>query len=133
MQYAISFTIVLTLSFLANNRNAVWLDVVSKSYGNARGYNNLGNEYLGKNLLKDAMRAYEIGIIYLKNGLLKRSLKNLEAEIKLRPEFSEAHYAVGMVYKKMGNMQKAKQAFDTAFKLAPGFYPSIDNNHHHQK
>jgi len=118
--FILSFLVVITLifSYTSYSRNTVWgsqkslwEDVVKKSPNRARSY-------------------YNLGCMYLTEGLMDKAKENFQIALKLRPDFADAHTNLGIAYRGEGMIDKAIEHYFTALKLKPGdadIYNNIGN------
>ncbi len=135
--------ITIAFSFAAYARNMVWRDgvslwqdVVSKSPGNARAYNNLGFEYMNKKLFDNAINEiqtairlkpeyedayFNLGVTYKTLMMLDRAKEEFLIALKLAPNDADAHYNLGLIYQNENMPDKALEQYKTAIKLKPDF------------
>lgn len=59
---------------------------------------------------------YQIGILYLKNGLNNEGLTNLEKSVQLKPNYKEARFALGLTYMDFKEYPKAIENFEYILK-----------------
>jgi tetratricopeptide (TPR) repeat protein len=105
----VAVLIVLVLAAGTYQRNAVWRDgvrmwedVVRKSPGKVRAYNNLGAS------LNDGGRPFE-------------AIRVLDQAIRLKPDHPEAHYNIGRSYILVDRRTEAVLAFREAIRLKPDY------------
>ena len=108
----------------------------------AEAHTNLGNLFLGQNLLVNAMdsfrRAIEIrpdlaeahaNLGHTLNGLgnFDKALVALESALRLNPSLAEAHNNLGTTLKGLRRLKDAAEAFRCAIKLRPNFAEAHSN------
>ncbi|MGD0281832.1 MAG: tetratricopeptide repeat protein [Dissulfurispiraceae bacterium] len=135
--------ITIAFSFAAYARNMVrqdgvslWQDVVSKSPGNARAYNNLGFEYMNKKQFDNAISEiqtairlkpeyedayFNLGVTYKSLMMLDRAKEEFLIALKLAPNDPDAHYNLGLVYQNENMPDKALEQYNIAIKLKPDY------------
>jgi len=147
---AAGFTVIVllltTVTFVRNrtwgDEITLWQDVVRKSPGKARTYNNLGNAYLDEGRMNDAIEEYKIalrlrpdypaahynlGNVYKKRGRMNDAIQEYKTALKLAPNYAEAHNNLGNVYHKLGRMNDAIQEYKTALRLKPNLASAHHN------
>jgi tetratricopeptide (TPR) repeat protein len=132
---------VLSLTAASISRNKVWgdrvslwQDVVEKSPGKARGYNDLGNAFNRAGLLDKADEAYrkaisldpdsydahnDLGISYAKSGQIDKALEEFNKAMAIKPNYARPHSNVGIIYAGMNRMDKAIEEFSKSIELDP--------------
>ena len=132
---------VLSLTAASISRNKVWgdrvslwQDVVEKSPGKARGYNDLGNAFNRAGQLDKADEAYrkaisldpnsydahnDLGIAYAKNNQIGKALEEFNKAMAIRPTYARPHSNVGIIYARMNRMDKAIEEFSKSIELDP--------------
>ncbi|MBI5233738.1 MAG: tetratricopeptide repeat protein [Deltaproteobacteria bacterium] len=135
--------IPITLSYAAHERNGIWKneislweDVVRKSPGKARGYNNLGFFHSNQGNIDKAIEYYHIalkldpyeaktynnlGTIYGNKGMDDKALEYFRISVNLRPDFAEAHFNLGLAFFYKGLMPEAAREFETALQINPAY------------
>lgn len=111
----ILFLLSIFYSFMTYQRNKVWVnevtlwsDVIVKSPGKARGYNNRG-------------------YAYLKQGLLDLSLQDFTMAIKIQPDLAKAYNNRAQVYFDKGDLRAALLDFNKAIEIQPDYAKAISN------
>jgi Flp pilus assembly protein TadD len=137
--------IVIALSAATYARNTVWQDeaglwqdVVAKSPGNARAYNNLGYLSLGRGRLDEAIRYFvaalkrnpsyaavhtNLGVAYFGKGWIDRAIAQFQIAIRLASvaeDVADSHHNLGLAYVKKGMLAEAIAEFESALKADPG-------------
>ncbi len=81
----------------------------------------LGNEEeaISPEARKEAHALYNVGLELKRDQQFEKALVELDAAIKLHPEFAAAHFSRGSVLKAMGRMPEATEAFRQARILKP--------------
>jgi len=133
--------IIAIFSVLAYKRNQVWRndivlwsDVVNKSPGKVRPYNNRGLAYFGQGqydkAIIDFSRAislgrnyadgyYNRGLAYQKTGEYARAISDYGEAIRINPEYLKAYINRGQVYSMGKEYQKAFFDFKRATEISP--------------
>ncbi|NCB31798.1 MAG: tetratricopeptide repeat protein, partial [Clostridia bacterium] len=145
--------VVLSLSFLTYQRNALWTDevkfwedVVRKSPGKARPYTNLGLVYRKHGEYSKAIAAYEKALslrppsgeplsrIYTNLGAVYGVMRRYPAEIALYlkaiaadPKNYQAYSNLGYAYALVGDYRNAVKYGEAAVKMAPRFDEAWNN------
>jgi tetratricopeptide (TPR) repeat protein len=137
-----SFVLILfVLSYAAHARNNVWEskislweDVVRKSPGNAKGYNNLGNEYRNKGIMDRAIASYKeavrlmpgyaeahnnLGVAYGFMGLIESAAGHFQKAVELDPDFADAHFNLALTYLEKNLPDLARKEFEAVLRLNP--------------
>jgi len=127
-----------------NNDFSIWYDTVSKSPGNYRAHNNLGNAYKRRNLLDSAITEYQkslrifpqysnalgnLGDVYFQlNKLdsaiyyLTRSLEyDCRAVAKVKKELGEAYFNRGLLRHQAAKFDSAMSDYRAALRFRPDF------------
>jgi Flp pilus assembly protein TadD len=134
---------VVLLSVLTYARNGVWgsevtlwEDAAGKSPAKARPHNNLGNSYLKKGRLEEAMREFEtairiqpdlpdshnnLGIVYSTWTRFDEAIREYRTAIHLWPGYHEAYNNLGIAYKRQGRLEDAIREFRTAIDIQPDY------------
>jgi Flp pilus assembly protein TadD len=114
---ALSIIAIVLLAGATYARNEVWQepvrlwqDVVRKSPGNARAYNDLG-------------------YLYLMRGETDRSMGYFQKALSILPGYSNAHTNLGVAYYEKGWLDPAIKQFKTALALEP-YGPDVGRDHH---
>jgi len=68
---------------------------------------------------QDAESAYQLGVLYDRNGDSARGKQLLERAASLRAGYGDPHYQLGRIYHREGNLAKAQQELELARKLLP--------------
>ncbi|MBI4691141.1 MAG: tetratricopeptide repeat protein, partial [Nitrospirae bacterium] len=112
---AVAMVIVL-LTGATHARNTIWRDeinlwedVISKSPGKARPYNNLGVAYGKQGRFDEAIRQYKIAI-------------------KLKPDYAKAHNNLGVIYSSKGWIDDAIEHYWAAIRFRPDDAAEAYNN-----
>jgi protein O-mannosyl-transferase len=136
--------IVVILSAATYARNMVWQDeaglwgdVIRKSPGNARAYNNLGYFYLGKGMPDRAIECFRtalglqpryanahtnLGVAYNDKGWTYEAVEQFRTALQLyssAQDRAEAHHDLGLAYVQMGLLDDATSELEAAVKLDP--------------
>ena len=141
--------IILFLVSITYERNIIWqddinlwADVILKSPGKARGYNNRGFGYFKKghaiSAIEDISKAIDIdqnlaeaysnrGVIYSEIGYHELAIKDFTTEIAVNPNHVSAYYNRGLVYFKEGQYDKGIEDFTEAIKLNPQYIDAYNN------
>ncbi|MGC8759806.1 MAG: tetratricopeptide repeat protein [Bryobacteraceae bacterium] len=67
----------------------------------------------------DAESAYQLGVLYDRNGNSEKGKKMLERAIRLRANYGDPHYQLGRIYQREGDLERALQELETAKKILP--------------
>lgn len=67
----------------------------------------------------DAESAYQLGVLYDRNGDSERGKKMLERAIRLRANYADPHYQLGRIYQRQGDLQRALKELETAKRILP--------------
>jgi len=141
--------IIVLLTSATYARNAIWKydlslwkDVVNKSPGKARAYNNLGFAYKNQGRIDEAIEHYEtaiklkltgadvhnnLGNAYASKGMIDKAIEQYKIAVKIKPEFSEAHNNLGNAYATKGMIDEAIKHYETALQIGPNI-PEIRDN-----
>lgn len=125
--------IILVLSFLSYQRNAVWKDEISlwsdavrKSPEKDRTYVNLGIAYDDANMPTESEKAFKkaieldpknppaynaMGSLYHRTGNYKDAIRAYQKAHKMQPEYGQPVYNLGLAYSKTGDFDKAIQMY----------------------
>jgi len=136
-------------AFAAHARNSVWSssislweDVVRKSPGNIRAHNNMGNEYMYKGMVNDAIKHYQIalklnpdnpeihnnlGNAYMSIGSTDKAIKHYLLSLKLKPDNARIHSNLGNMYMSKGQPDEAIRYYIAALKLKPDYADPRNN------
>jgi protein O-mannosyl-transferase len=113
----LSAVVIVLLAGATYARNTVWRDpvglwqdVLRKSPGNARAYNDLG-------------------YLYLTRGQTEKSIGYFRSALRIRPYYSNAHTNLGVAYYAMGWTDAAIGQFKKALALEP-YGPDVAEDHH---
>jgi len=149
MMTAVLVVLVFVYAILGCKRNLIWQDeltlwndVARKSPHKARVYNNRGNAYDGKGLVKQAIIDYTQAIAlkpdfaeaynnrgdsYCKLGDLNQAVSDFNKAIALKPDFAEAYNNRGVVYKNQGNLLLALADYSKAIEINPYLIEAYNN------
>jgi protein O-mannosyl-transferase len=115
--YALPVLVIVLLTGATYARNAVWnnevglwQDVVRKSPGNCRAYNDLG-------------------YLYLEGGQTDKAIEYFRLALKIRPYYSNAHTNLGVAYYNRGWADAAIEQFKMALASEP-YGPDVADDHH---
>jgi len=107
--------LVFCYSFMAHEKNKVWIDeftlwtdAIHKSPNKARPYNNQGLAYYNK-------------------GEFDQALSDYNKAIEIDPELAEAHNNIGLLYQAKGEFDQAIHYFSKAIEIDP-YYANAYNN-----
>ena len=105
----IALLLVLTSFFVSYERNllwkdevVLWRDVISKSTGGARAFNNLGSAFVNRNMFREAIEPLSLSIV-------------------IEPRHLESHYNLANSYLKTGMINEAALEFEEALKIVAFF------------
>ena len=123
------------------NRNAVWKDMftllsdtVAKSPDSFIDRNNLGNIFVQREQINEAIAQYNaalevnpdyfiahnnLGAALFKKGLIDKAIGQYQIALKLMPTYAEAYNHLGIAYVKLGLLDMAIGQFQTAVYLKP--------------
>jgi protein O-mannosyl-transferase len=148
---AVSFLmfVPIVFAFTAHVRNSVWgssislwEDVAGKSPDNIRAHNNLGNEYMFKGMVNDAIKHYRIalklnpdnpeihnnlGNANMSIGSTDKAIEHYLLSLQLKPDNARIHSNLGNVYMSKGLMDEAIRHYSEALKLKPDFADPHNN------
>lgn len=130
--------VFLALTYARNNtwrsEASLWKDVVGKSPGKARGYDNLGTAFMEEGEIDAAIERYRfalklrpnypeahfnLGNAYRAKGMTAEALRQLQTAIRLKPDYAEAHNNLGVLLGASGMADKALEHFRAALRLRP--------------
>jgi tetratricopeptide (TPR) repeat protein len=134
--------VVLTGATYARNtvwedKLTLWQDVVGKSPGKPRGYNNLGTIYDSQGLTDKAVEQYlmaikiashfptahyNLGHAYAAQGLTDKAIRHYQKAIEQYPAYSSAYNSLGNAYLSQGLIDRAVEQYLMAIKF------KLDNN-----
>ena len=145
----LSLSIIISLGLATNLRNitwqndtTLWSDVVSKSFHNYRGHNNLGyvldkqgrtekavEHYLqALRIQPDYAEAhYNLAIHLDKQGRTKEAIEHCLQALRIDPDFAEAHYNLGNALDKQGHTEEAIGHYLQALRIQPDFAEAHNN------
>lgn len=138
-----AITLILTAATYARNRvwqdgERLWQDVVKKSPGNARAYNNLGYLFLGKGRVDEAIGYFgsalklndayadahtNLGVAYYSKGWTDRAIGQFQSAIRSAfssQDVADAHHNLGLAYVQGGMLPEALAEFEAALMSDPG-------------
>lgn len=140
---------ILLLSYWTYERNSVWQgslslwgDAAKKSPNKPRPHIGLGNAYVDKGMLDEAIIEYEkalvirpdyeeahnnLGLIYEKKGELDKAISMYERALIANPSYAEAYYNLGILYEKRGNIEKAVSEYNKSLAINPNFAEAHNN------
>lgn len=136
-------TLILTAATYARNRvwqdgERLWQDVVKKSPGNARAYNNLGYLFLGKGRIDEAIGYFSValklnyayadahtnlGVAYYSKGWTDHAIAQFQSAIRFAfssQDLAGSHHNLGLAYVQRGMLAEALAEFEAALKSDPG-------------
>jgi len=144
---ALGWTMVLSvlaataLGSATSARNAVyhsdltlWADTAEKCPGNDRAFNNLGNSYLNRNQLPEAIAAYRqairlsplypeahnnLSVALLRSGQMEEAVRQARNAVTLQPRYANAHDSLGDALLALGRKAEAMAEFETAIQIDP--------------
>ena len=70
----------------------------------------------------------DMGKKLFEKGMVDESVRHYHAALRLRPDFTEAHYNLGLVYAQAGKPQQAIDEYEQALRSGAPAYPQIFNN-----
>jgi tetratricopeptide (TPR) repeat protein len=144
--------LIVSLSVLTYSRNSVWKDpqtlwqdVIAKTPGSARAYNNLGVAYKNSGAFDKAIEQFEksiqsdrqyiavyfnLGDIFYRQGKYKNAVQMLEYALELNPA-SQLHLDIlnklGRTYSAMGQTDNAIAVFQKAITVLPSAIAPYNN------
>ena len=111
----LSLSIIISLglaTYLRNitwqNDTTLWSDVVSKSFHNYRGHNNLGNALS-------------------KQGRTEKAVEHYLQSLRINPDYAEAHYNLASYLDKEGSTEEAIEHYLQALRTKPDFVQAHNN------
>lgn len=125
-----------------SNVESLWGDVLKKSPGKSRPYNNLGDFYFKTRQFTKAMPLFEkavqlepnsaaacnnLGCLLWYNGRLDESEKYVRRAIASKNRFYQAYNILGSIYFNRGNLDSAEIFFRESLKHKPGFVDARAN------
>lgn len=155
VETAVALLLVLTSFFVSYERNlswkdevVLWSDVISKSTGGARAFNNLGSAFVNLNMFKEAIEPLSLSITieprhlephfnlansYLKTGMIDEAALEFEEALKIVAFFDKGHYGIKVspalrfisnanlanIYSSRGAFEKAVVHYLKALKISP--------------
>jgi len=120
----------------------LWTDVIKKSPGKARGYNNRGNAYhnIGRfdQAITDFDKAIQIqpayeayynrrGNAYLAKGLSDQAVLDYNQAIQIEPDYSEALFGRGNAYLSQNLLDQAVSDYTKAIQIKPDYVEAYNN------
>ena len=149
-RYFIVITIAVALGVLTVRRNIVyqseieiWLDVLAQRpdnsrahFNHCRAHYNLGNAYVRRDMVPEAITAYEaalkldpdffeaninLGNTLLKCGQIQAAITHLTHAVESNQSSAEAYNNLGFALASIGNMDAAIAAYEIALKIQPRF------------
>jgi len=133
------FSSLLIVAFLFVNRQ----DTAIKSINSfSSSYYNLGNKYLGKGMLDEAIKEYSqaiesapnhagahnnLGICYLRKGMKKKAILEYKKAIEIDPGYWIAHFNLGIVYSQEGMPEEAMAQYKMVVELNPNHAEAHNN------
>lgn len=138
-------TLLSVATFLRNNvwkdDITLWKDVVAKSPQKAWPYFNLGQSYMKKGMLDEAIKEYKVatklqpvdsmhndlGHAYAKKGWLGRAIKEYMKALRLNPDYAKAYYNLGHAYAQQGRLNEAVQGYLKAATLNRNYAEAHNN------
>lgn len=143
------FIMVILFSAMTYQRNKIWKDeitlwsdVVAKSPGIPRPYNNLGLAYQGHGDLDRALSNYlksieidskfseaynNAGLIYRMQNEFDKALDYFNKALEIDPSNAKIYNNIGVVYYKRGDTEKAFENYSEAIKLNPNLAEAYNN------
>lgn len=146
--FAAGACIVLALGVATFARNEIWgdqlvlwRDVLEKSPGKARPYNNVGLLLKERGDVDGALRCFQravelqpdfdaydnLGVTLYLRGLTGEALKSLEHARELNPNSPHVYINVGKIYLDSGDLPRAIVEFEKALALAPDAPVALNN------
>jgi len=116
------------------NEIGIWSDVVKKSPNKARGYYNLGLQYLYSGNINQALNAFlivltfdsdnidahnNLGMAYQKLGRYHDAMNEYQIAINLNPNYAAAYNNLGTIYRHLGHYHDAISKYRTALRINP--------------
>ena len=102
------------LTFLRNNvwedESALWTDICLKSPHKIRPHVNVGNEYVKRGRIDEAIEKYKMAI-----------------SLNYKVNYAKTFFNLGVAYQKKRDYQEAIIAYNRAIHLKPDFWEAIDN------
>ena len=68
---------------------------------------------------QDAESAYQLGVLYDRNGDSEKGKQMLERAIRLRANYGDPHYQLGRIYQREGNLEMALKELEIARRILP--------------
>lgn len=113
---------------------ALWKDAIAKSPLKARPHASLGDVYLRRGLVNDAMTEFEkavsfspdavalynLGSAYFAGGLYGDAVMAYRASLEQRPDKAGTRHNLGLSYLKLGMDEEAMNEFEETIRLEPG-------------
>lgn len=90
------------------NEDSLWLSTAKNSPSDPKTHNNLGD-------------------VYARRGLLKKSAEEFKKAIELNPQYADAYHNLGNTYQQMGNINEAVKNYQKALKINPSLWQSYQN------
>ncbi len=103
---------------------------------------NLGNIYVDKKQLNEAVSAYKqaiklkprydeaynnLGNVYSDIGRVNEAIGFYQEAIEITPDFIDAHYNLGNAYDQLGQREEAVRVYKQAIKIDPGYVQAHNN------
>ena len=145
----LSLSIIISLglaTYLRNitwqNDTTLWSDVVSKSFHNYRGHNNLGNALKKQGRTEKAVEHYlqalriqpdfagghsNLGNALSKQGHTEEAIEHCLQALRIQPDFAEAHNNLAVALNKQGRTEEAIEHCLQALRIDPDFAEAHSN------
>ena len=82
---------------------------------------------LEKQKEKDPRYQYNLGLFYINNGMLDKSIEHLQKTIELNPQHALAYNALGLAFSMQGEMDKSVQYLKKSLSLNPRLTEAHNN------
>jgi len=70
---------------------------------------------------RKALKHYDLGVAYLQQNRLNEVVLEMEAALRLYPDYAEAHYILGMAYSERGSWDEAIREYQAALRIDPNY------------
>ncbi len=121
-------------AWVYQNQETLWKDTLSVNPNCFVGYNNLGNAFLQKGQIDEAIQQYQnalktnpnyaearynLGNAFLQKGQVDEAIRQYQNALKINPNYAQACYNLGDALLQKGQVDEAIQQYRNALKINP--------------